>query len=107
MLNRIIPKEAIILVTIIWAVFIIDLMLPGVNFNHFGIIHAIRRPYWHIQVSLPARWILPYHIKYHSIVNIAYICTSFGRFTQNDIRYVRRSYRFRPWEHGYSAPVDL
>ncbi len=38
MLNRIIPKEAILLVTIIWAVFIIDLMLPGVNFNHFGII---------------------------------------------------------------------
>ncbi len=38
LLKRILPTEAILLVTIIWAVFIIDLALPGITFNNFGIL---------------------------------------------------------------------
>jgi membrane associated rhomboid family serine protease len=37
-LNLIIPNEAILLVAVLWAVFIIDLVLPGITFNHFGIL---------------------------------------------------------------------
>ncbi len=37
MLNRIFSREAILLVAFIWAVFLIDLVLPGISFNHLGI----------------------------------------------------------------------
>lgn len=38
MLKRIIPQEAILLLAIMWTVFIIDSVLPGITFNHLGII---------------------------------------------------------------------
>jgi membrane associated rhomboid family serine protease len=37
-LNRILPVEAMLLVAVMWAVFIIDLVLPGITFNHLGIL---------------------------------------------------------------------
>jgi membrane associated rhomboid family serine protease len=36
-LNRIFPQEALLFVAAIWAVFLVDLMLPGISFNHLGI----------------------------------------------------------------------
>jgi membrane associated rhomboid family serine protease len=38
MLNRILPSEAMYFVGVMWAVFIIDLVLPGITFNHLGIL---------------------------------------------------------------------
>ncbi len=38
MLKRIIPSELLCLLAIMWAVFIIDSVLPGITFNHFGIV---------------------------------------------------------------------
>lgn len=31
------PRETIFLITVMWGVFIIDLALPGISFDHFGI----------------------------------------------------------------------
>jgi membrane associated rhomboid family serine protease len=38
MLSRIFSAEILILVAIIWIVFIIELVVPGVSFQHFGIL---------------------------------------------------------------------
>ncbi len=38
MLKQIIPKEGLLLLAIMWAVFIFDSLLPGITFNQFGII---------------------------------------------------------------------
>jgi len=38
MLKRIIPNEGMILLAVMWGVFIIDSVLPGITFNHFGIV---------------------------------------------------------------------
>ena len=37
MISRVLPTGALLLVAIMWGVFVIDLVLPGVTFNHFGI----------------------------------------------------------------------
>ena len=37
MIKHIIPTEALWLVALIWGIFLIDLLLPGITFNHFGI----------------------------------------------------------------------
>lgn len=37
MLKRIIPQEALFLVAAMWVVFIIDMVLPGISFDHLGI----------------------------------------------------------------------
>ncbi|MFT5701315.1 MAG: membrane associated rhomboid family serine protease [Desulforhopalus sp.] len=37
MLNRIFSREAIFIVAVMWGVFLIDLVLPGISFNHLGI----------------------------------------------------------------------
>jgi membrane associated rhomboid family serine protease len=37
MTKRILPPAALALVAVMWGVFVIDLMLPGITFNHFGI----------------------------------------------------------------------
>ena len=38
MLSRILPFEVVFFVAIIWIVFIIDSLLPGITFNHFGVL---------------------------------------------------------------------
>lgn len=37
MIKRILPPAALALVAVMWAVFVVDLLLPGITFNHFGI----------------------------------------------------------------------
>ena len=37
MIKRILPGAALVLVAVMWGVFIVDLLLPGMTFNHFGI----------------------------------------------------------------------
>ena len=37
MVKRILPTVALALVGVMWGVFIVDLILPGITFNHFGI----------------------------------------------------------------------
>ena len=37
MIKRIVPAAALLLIAVMWSVFVIDLVLPGVTFNHFGI----------------------------------------------------------------------
>ncbi len=37
MFKRIIPLEALALVAVMWLVFILDMLLPGISFDHFGI----------------------------------------------------------------------
>ena len=37
MIKRMLPTGALLLVAVMWGVFVIDLVLPGAAFNHFGI----------------------------------------------------------------------
>ena len=37
MIKRILPTAALLLVAVMWVIFVVDLVLPGVTFNHFGI----------------------------------------------------------------------
>ncbi|MFH0782870.1 MAG: rhomboid family intramembrane serine protease [Pseudomonadota bacterium] len=37
MLERIFPKEVMLFIGVMWGVYILDLIVPGISFNHFGI----------------------------------------------------------------------
>jgi membrane associated rhomboid family serine protease len=37
MIKRFVPTAALVLLAVMWGVFVIDLLLPGITFNHFGI----------------------------------------------------------------------
>ena len=37
MIKRILPAEALLLVSVMWVIFLIDLVVPGISFDHFGI----------------------------------------------------------------------
>ena len=37
MIKRILPSSVLALVAVMWGVFVLDLLLPGITFNHFGI----------------------------------------------------------------------